>query len=93
MGTTAVETLNNFIHQTSNHSDNSRQRIEAEIEAFAELVTNRAETLPLIDFCYWRKAIEDVLAHGQRRLYERYETDTSARQEANSGHRDRQNFQ
>jgi len=79
METATVENFKEFIRLARYNSDNSRQHMASELEVFARLVESRADTLSLIDYCYWRKAIEDVLEYGQRRLYKRYETDISAR--------------
>jgi hypothetical protein len=76
MDAAAIKNLYDFIYQSSGDTDSSRQHLAAEVRAFTQLIEYRAETLSLVDYCYWRKAIEDVLEHGQRRLYERYEAST-----------------
>jgi hypothetical protein len=64
---------------TTLDSNIARQHLATEIEDFRQVVESRAETLDLVTYCYWRKAIEDVLEHGQRRLYERYASNPSTR--------------
>jgi hypothetical protein len=52
------------------------ESLRAEMEHFRQIVESRAETLSFVDYCYWRKALEDILENGQRRIYERYESVT-----------------
>jgi hypothetical protein len=77
--TTAIRSFNGGIRQNSGNSDHSREQIAAEVEEFKRLIEGRVQTLSLINFSYWRKAMEDVLAHSQGRLYERYEADLLTR--------------
>jgi hypothetical protein len=51
----------------------TREDLAIEIYQFQQFVQEKAVSLSIVDFFYWRHAVEVILSNATKQLYDRYE--------------------